>query len=226
MLSSDKSPQPGQQIIDIRVSIPEVADVGSFWIRGYSTHHTFGELYQECVNHAGALPARKALEGVRASRHFWMGDTMLLREQTLVALEAGSAKTGGVSREISLVLRRDFYRIQPARLLKTGTDSIYINSEAPAKEIVAQILTSEECADCFHLCSHKGRRVPHGRSLADEKIWPAWEDAPLAEFPSHARLQLRPRVSWLPYLVYVFALAAGAAVGFYLLAALLVHPPA
>lgn len=226
MLSSEKSPQPGQQTIDIRVSIPEVTDVGSFWIRGYSTRHTFGELYQECVNHAGALPARKALESVRASRHFWLGETMLLREQPLTTLQAGEAKTGGGSHEISLVLRRDFYRIQPARLLKTGTDSIYINSEAPAKEVVAQILTGEECADCFDLCSHRGRRMPQGRSLADEKIWPAWEDAPAAEFPSHARLQLRPRVSWLPYLLYAFALALGAIIGFYLLAALLVHPPA
>lgn len=226
MLLSDKSSQPSRQTIDIRVSIPEATEVGSFWIREYPTHHNFGELYQECVNHAGVLPARKALEQVRASRHFWLGETMLLREQTLATLLQSTVTQGVGNREISLVLRRDFYRVQPARLLKTGAEGIYINAEAPTKEVVAQILTGEECAACFDLCRAGGRRMAQGQSLADEKLWPAWEDNPCEPFPAHARLLLRPRVSWLPYMLYALALVGGAAVGFYIIAAMLVHPPA
>lgn len=225
MLLSEQGPQAGKQTIDIRVSIPEVEGVSSFWIREYPTRHTFSDLYQECINHTGAGAARKVLEEVRASRHFWLGEQMLLREQLLSALPTTGTPGPMGRQEISLALRRDFYHVEPVRLLKTGAAGIYINAEAPTKEVVEQILTGEECAACFNLTTGRGRRVPHHRSLAEENLWPAWEDAPPAEFPARARLLLRPRVSKFPYVLYVFALAVGGLVGFYLLSALLVHPP-
>ena len=222
----DKNTQALHQTIDIRVSIPELPKAGSFWMRDYPTHRNFAELYQDCVNHADVVRERKTLEQVRASRHFWFNDVMLRRDALLTTLQTQADNSGKAYQEVSLVLRRDYYQVHPANLLKTKSERIYINAEAPVREIIAEILVSEECPGCFNLHTHKGKHIAHDRSLADERCWPGWEDAPANEFPVHARLLLRPRVSWLPYALYVVALAAGLLLGYRLLALMLVRSPA
>lgn len=222
----DKNTQSLQQTVDLRISIPELPKAGTFWMRNYPTHRNFAELYQDCVNHADVARERKTLEQVRASRHFWFNDIMLRRDALLTTLPIQSSQPGGGSQEISLILRRDYYQVHPANLLKTKSEHIYINAEAPAREIIAEVLVSEECPGCFNLHMHTGKHIAHDRSLADERCWPAWEDAPPSEFPTRARLLLRPRVSWLPYALYIVALAIGLLVGYHWLAAVLVRPPA
>ncbi len=135
----DKNTQSLQQTVDIRISIPELPKAGTFWMRNYPTHRNFAELYQDCVNHNEVVRERKTLEKVRASRHFWFNDVMLRRDALLTTLQTQAADLGGASQEITLVLRRDYYQVHPANLLKTKSERIYINAEAPVREIIAEI---------------------------------------------------------------------------------------
>ena len=225
MVLASKNTQPLQQTIDLRISIPELPNIDTFWIRDYPTHQNFAELYQHCVNRTVLASERKTLEKVRASRHFWFNDVMLRRDVLVNTLLASDAPQAGTRQEITLVLRRDYYQVHPANLLKTKSEHIYIDAEKPINEIVKDILISDECPSCFDLCTRRKKRISHNHSLAEEKLWPAWEDAPANEFPMRAYLLLRPRVSWLPYALYAAALTIGLLIGYRWIAAALVPLP-
>jgi len=211
------------QTVDVNISIPELPESGSFWLRNFPAHHHLDELYQECVNRPEIAHAQSFLQRVRASRHFWLGDTMLRRRQTLAELAQtiGSAANGKF--EIALVLRRDYYRIGPVHLVIGGKGHIYVQAEAPIKDVIAQVLVHEERSCCFDLCDRHYRRLDREKSLADYGLWPAWEDSARQEFPARARLALRARVSWLPRMCYVGAVLLGFAIGYWSISALLAH---
>src|SRR5258708_6826947 len=116
----------GMPLIDIKISIPELKDVGSFWIRGYPTHHTFEQLEMDCVNYPVVAPFRAPLERVRASRHFWFGEQMMLRKQAPSDL---TARITG-NNEVSLTLRRDYYKIGPPAYVRGGAEFLYLDAEA------------------------------------------------------------------------------------------------
>lgn len=104
---------------DIILLDQELSDIGPFWLRGYSDHTTFFELYQDCVNHEEVRRSRQSL--TRVSRHFWYGDRFLKRAETLSALNAQA--------EISLVLRRDLYRVGPKEAGNGQLEYTYLDAE-------------------------------------------------------------------------------------------------
>jgi hypothetical protein len=213
----DRAQSGNTQTVDVKVSIPELTDIPSFFLRGYATHHTFEELYQECVNHPSVVRAGKALERVPASRHLWHGDRMMLRNRSLdTALRAGPEPGSG---EISLVLRRDLYRIGPTSMVSGGAEYVYMDAEAPIEEVIARVLTREERPCCVDLCNHHKNRLGRARSLADYELLPAPEGSSEA-FPDRAVLFLRPRISALSYVLLVLAVILGVAVGYGLLSLL------
>jgi hypothetical protein len=99
-------------IVDVKITVPELTDVRPFWIRGCPLHSTFAELYQDCVNHDDIRRSRQPLE--RVSRHFWFGEKFLPRGASLASQFPNDAN---VSQEISLVLRRDLYRVGPPEMV-------------------------------------------------------------------------------------------------------------
>ncbi len=206
----------GVQTVDVKISIPEEPRIGSFWIRNHGTHHTFEELYQECVNHPAVVQAGSILANLPASRHFWCEERMMRRTQPIAdALSRASSGATG-NPEISLVLRRDWYRIGPAALVQGGIEYTYLNAEAKIDLVIQKIASREERPCCLDMCDNGGRRLQRTRSLADYGLWPAWEDRP-DQFPPHANLSLRPRTSWLPRILYVVGAVAGLLIGFILL---------
>lgn len=193
--------------IDVKVTVPELDGVPTFWMRAVPTHLTLGEFYQECVNHSELRRAGTALERVRASRHFWLGDRFLRRTDTLDALTEGRN-----DREIALTLRRDFYFIGPKQSLAGSNEYTYVDTEDRVDRVVPRILSKQEQPRCFDLCDRRGRRLDPSKSLADYELWPAWEDRGSA-FPDRAVLRLRPRTGWLAYALLAVAAFSGLAFG-------------
>ena len=208
----------GGLAVDVKISVPELSDISSFWIRSFPTHYTFAELYQECINHPAVLQSGRSLERIRASRHFWHGHRMMLRGEPRDLVADGAEGSSG---EISLVLRRDYYQVGPSQYIAGGVEYTYVNSEAAIDEVLAHILNPEEKLCCFDLCDSRGKRLDREQSLANYALWPAWEDAPAEEFPDHARLLIRPRTSWLPYAILVVGALIGAILGYWLITVLL-----
>ena len=194
--------------MDVKITIPELTDVRPFWIRGCAPHHTFGELYQDCVNHDDVRRSRQKLD--RISRHFWAGETFLLRTASLASQFPGDDG----SREISLVLRRDLYRVGPPELAAGHTEYTYVDAEDRIDRVVALILSKSERPCCFDLSDWHGRRLAPDKSLASHSLWPAWEDS--KAFPERAALRLRPRTGWLAYALLAVALLGGGGLGYWL----------
>lgn len=216
-MTLDRAQSSNSQTVDVKVSILELTDIPSFFLRGYATHHTFEELYQECVNHPSVVRAGKALERVPASRHFWHGDRMMLRKHSLdTILRAGTEPGSG---EISLILRRDLYRIGPPSMVSGGAEYIYMDAEAPIEEVIARVITREERPCCVDLYSHRKHRLDRAKSLNDYELFPAQEGSNEA-FPDRAVLLLRPHVSVLSYVLLVLAVLLGVVVGYALLSLL------
>ncbi len=216
-MSADDRPAGGVTSVDIKVRVPELTDIGPFWIRGYPTRHTFTDLYAECINHDDVLASRLSLSRARASRHFWVGERMMLRGEAVAEAVRGTQPTG----EISLVLRPDYYRVGPPQYLRPGLEYIYLDAEEATGVLAGQILGAEDQACCFDFQSFQRRRLSHDRSLADYGLWPAWQDAAGQEFPARALLRLVPRVSWQPLALLLAGGLAGAGGGYVLMRTLL-----
>lgn len=199
----------------MKVTILELTDIGPFWLRGCPDHATFSELYQDCVNHDEVRRSRLSLD--RVSRHFWAGERFLKRDETLSVLN--------MSAEVSLVLRRDLYRIGPKEAVHGQTEYTYVDAEDRIEKVVPRVLNKAERSRCFDLCDWRGKRLGGEQSLASYSLWPAWEDGG-KQFPERAQLRLRPRTGWLAYVLLAFALLAGLGLGYWLWVALAVHSPA
>lgn len=48
-------------MVDVKVTIPEMADVRPFRLRDYPLSGTFAELYQDCINHEDIRRSRQVL---------------------------------------------------------------------------------------------------------------------------------------------------------------------
>ena len=190
--------------VDVKVTILELTDIGPFWLRGCPDHATFSELYQDCVNHDEVRRSRQKLD--RVSRHFWAGERFLKRDETLSVLSA--------SAEISLVLRRDLYRIGPKEAVDGQIEYTYVDAEDRIEKVIPRVLNKAERSRCFDLCDWRGRRLAGGQSLASHSLWPAWEDK--GQFPERAQLRLRPRTGWLAYALLALAALAGLGLGYWL----------
>ncbi len=199
--------------VDVKVTISELTDIGPFWLRGCPDHVTFSELYQDCVNHEEVRRSRQTLD--RVSRHFWAGERFLKRTETLSVLNT--------SAEISLVLRRDLYRIGPKEAVDGQSEYTYVDAEDRIEKVVPRVLNKAERSCCFDLCDWRGRRLAGDQSLASHSLWPAWEDG--KPFPERAQLRLRPRTGWLAYILLAFAALAGLGLGYWLWITLAVRPP-
>ena len=219
----DSAPTALPSSVDIMVRIPELDKTNPVWLRGYGLQATAADLYHACVNLPELRAYHAMLDRHQASRHFWLGDKMLRRDAVLSQVLEGAGGLGG-NREITLILRRDQYRLSPPQLVSGGASALYLDAEAPIEHVVAGILTQDECPDCFDLCDAQGKHLARERSLADYALWPGWPDAPADAFPVHAQLQLRPRPAWLPRILYALALILGILAGYALLAALLASP--
>ncbi|MGI4787510.1 MAG: hypothetical protein ACRYFS_01525 [Janthinobacterium lividum] len=193
-----------QQRIDVKVTIPELTDIGPFWLRDCPNHLTFSELYQDCVNHDEVRRSQQSL--ARVSRHFWNGERFLKRGETLNALNPQA--------EISLVLRRDLYRVGPKEAVDGQIEYTYMDAEDRIEKVIPRILNKSERSCCFDLCDWRGRRLTADESLAFHSLWPAWEEA--KNFPERAYLHLRPRIGWLAYALLVVAALAGLGLGYWL----------
>jgi len=212
MTSADGQPNSAAKI-HIKITIPEMDSIGSFWIRDYPIHRSFAELYQECVNHDTVLAAPHALEPVKASRHFWLGERMMRRGDSLQAAVERSAKSALGPAELSLVLRRDYYRIGPPNLVSGGIEYTYIDAEDRVDNVLPSILDKDQKICCFDLCDWRRRRLALDKSLADYELWPAWQDS--GEFPSRAALKLRPQAGGLAYALLAVAALAGSLSGYF-----------
>ncbi len=201
MISSVGQTKPG---MDVKVTIPELADIGPFWLRGCPAHATFAEIYQDCVNHEEVRRSRQPL--TRVSRHFWYGERFLKRTETLAVLNAQA--------EVSLVLRRDLYRVGPKEAVDGQIEYTYVDAEDRIEKVIPRILNKAERSGCFDLCDWRGRRLAAGESLAFHSLWPAWEDA--KSFPERAQLRLRPRTGWLAYVLLAAAVLSGLGLGYWL----------
>jgi len=190
--------------VDVKVTIPELSDIGPFWLRGCPDHATFSELYQDCVNHDEVRRSRQPL--TRVSRHFWYGERFLKRAETLSALSAPA--------EISLVLRRDLYRVGPKEAVDGQIEYTYVDAEDRIEKVIPRILNKAERSCCFDLCDWRGRRLAAAESLAFHSLWPAWED--VKSFPERAQLRLRPRTGWLAYALLAAAALSGLGLGYWL----------
>lgn len=194
--------------MDVKITIPELTDVPPFWIRGYPLHGTFAELYQDCVNDETVRRSRQTLD--RVSRHFWFGEKFLPRELSLASQFPAEADR---SQEISLVLRRDLYRVGPPASVAGNIEYTYVDAEDRIDRVIALILSKAERPGCFDLRDWRGRRLAPEKSLAAHALWPAWEDA---KFPERAVLRLRPRTGWLAYVLLALALGGGLGLGYWL----------
>ena len=203
--------------VDIKILVPELSDIGPFWLRGYAAHHTFADLYHECINHPSVLASRLSLSRTRASRHFWLGERLMLRPELIAEGLPSSAALG----EISLVLRPDYYRVGPPQYTRRGLEYTYLDAEAPTGELTGQILSAEEQDHCFDFLNFQKKRLKRDRSLADYGLWPAWQDAPPDEFPARAALRLVPRGSWQPAALLAVSALFGTGCGYALMHALL-----
>lgn len=203
--------QSSTQKIDIKITILEMAALGPFWIRDYPTHRSFAELYQECVNHPAVLASPLPLEPVKASRHFWLGDRLMPRGDSLHTVASRPAKSAGPT-ELSLFLRRDYYRIGPLNLVAGGIEYTYIDAEDRVDNVLPSILDKDQKTCCFDLCDWRGHRLAPDKSLTDYELWPAWQES--GDFPSHAALKLRPRAGRLAYLLLGTAALAGFLCGY------------
>lgn len=195
--------------VDVKITIPELTDVPAFWIRDYPLHGTFAELYQDCVNHEAVRRSRQTLD--RVSRHFWFGEKFLPRALSLASQFPAEADR---SQEISLVLRRDLYRVGPPALVTGNSEYTYVDAENRIDRVVALILNKAERPGCFDLCDWRGRRLSSEKSLAVQALWPAWEDS--KQFPERAVLRLRPRMGWVAYVLLAMALGGGLGLGYWL----------
>lgn len=200
--------------MDVKITIPELTDVSPFWIRGCPLHCTFAELYQDCVNHEDVRRSRQSLE--RVSRHFWFGEKFLPRDASLASQFPGGAdRSQEISlSEISLVLRRDLYRVGPPASVAGGIEYTYVDAEDRIDRVVALILNKAERPCCFDLSDWRGRRLAPEKSLASHALWPAWEET--KAFPERATLRLRPRTGWLAYALLAAALGGGLGLGYWL----------
>ncbi len=190
--------------VDVKVTILELTDIGPFWLRGCPDHATFSELYQDCVNHDEVRRSRQTLD--RVSRHFWAGERFLKRDETLSVLSA--------SAEISLVLRRDWYRVGPKETVDGQIEYTYVDAEDRIEKVIPRVLNKAERSCCFDLCDWRGRRLAGEQSLAFHSLWPAWEDK--EPFPERAQLRLRPRTGWLAYVLLALAALVGLGLGYWL----------
>lgn len=197
--------------VDVKVTILELTDIGPFWLRGCPDHATFSELYQDCVNHDEVRRSRQTLD--RVSRHFWAGERFLKREETLSVLNT--------SAEISLVLRRDLYRVGPKEAVDGQIEYTYVDAEDRIEKVIPRILNKAERSCCFDLCDWRGRRLAGDQSLVFHSLWPAWENK--EQFPERAQLRLRPRTGWLAYVLLALAALAGLGLGYWLWIALAGH---
>ena len=193
-----------KQGVDVKVTIPELSDIGPFWLRGCPAHATFAELYQDCVNHDEVRRSRQSL--TRVSRHFWHSERFLKRTETLAVLNSQA--------EISLVLRRDLYRVGPKEAVDGQIEYTYMDAEDRIEKVIPRILNKAERSCCFDLCDWRGRRLAATESLASYSLWPAWEDAKL--FPERAQLRLRSRTGWLAYVLLAVAALLGLGLGYWL----------
>ena len=198
--------------VDVKVTIPELTDIGPFWLRGCAEHTTFAELYQDCVNHDDVRRSRLSL--ARVSRHFWAGERFLKRAETLGALSAQA--------EISLILRRDLYRVGPKEAVDGQIEYTYVDAEDRIERVIPRILNKAERSCCFDLCDWRGRRLAVDQSLAFHALWPAWEET--KDFPERAQLRLRPRIGWLAYALLAVAAFAGLGLGYWLWLVLAARP--
>ncbi len=202
--------------MDFKITIPELTDVRPFWVRDCPAHSTFSELYQDCVNHDDVRRSRQALD--RVSRHFWFGEKFLPRSASLASQFPGD--TAASSLEVSLVLRRDLYRVGPPEIVAGSIEYTYVDAEDRIDRVVALILNKSDRPCCFDLSDWRGRRLASDKSLASHELWPAWEDAKTA-FPERSILRLRPRTGWLAYVLLGAALLGGGGVGYWLWSLLL-----
>ncbi|MBC8103160.1 MAG: hypothetical protein H7Z41_11290, partial [Cytophagales bacterium] len=217
--------------LDVAISLPELTDVGTFWLRRQSAQVTFAALYQECLAHPEVLRSRdlSRFHQVRASRHFWCGERMLLRRD-LLSSAIGSAGGSGASpvlnaagsaTEIALILRPDYYQVGPPQFLHPGVEYTYLDAEVPIGEFLPQILGPDESSRCFEIyfgataARAKGQRLDPSRSLAAQGAFPAWQESS-APFPTRARLRVQARRSALIGAFYLLGALAGGVGGFFL----------
>ncbi len=190
--------------VDVKVTILELTDISPFWLRGCSDHVTFSELYQDCINHDEVRRSRQTLG--RVSRHFWAGERFLKRTETLSVLNTPA--------EVSLILRRDLYRVGPKEAVDGQIEYTYVDAEDRIDKVIPRILNKAERTRCFDLCDWRGRRLAAAESLAFHSLWPAWEDK--EQFPERAQLRLRPHIGWLAYALLAAAALAGLGLGYWL----------
>jgi len=195
--------------VDVKVTIPELTDVRPFWLRSCPLHGTFAELYQDCINHDDVRRSRQSLD--RISRHFWFGEKFLPRSASLASQLTSD---GQAYPEISLVLRRDLYRVGPPEAVQGSIEYTYVDAEDRIDRVIALVLSKAERPCCFDLRDWRGRRLAPDKSLASHALWPAWEEA--KTFPERAILRLRPRTGWLAYVLLAVALLGGVGLGYWL----------
>ena len=205
-------PVPVAATADVKVTVPELPEIGAFWVRDYGTHHTFAELYQECVNHPSVVRSLSSLQPAHASRHFWSGASLMPRAASLHSLAAQVTAPAGGRPELSLILRRDLYRLGPPQFVAGGIEYTYIDAEDRIDRVIPIILGKDQNPCCFDLCDWRRRRLAPDKTLADFELWPAWEDA--GEFPDRAGLRLRARTGWLAYTLLAIAAVAGLLLGY------------
>jgi hypothetical protein len=206
------TPERGRTI-DVKVTVAELPAASAFWMRAYPVHHTFAELYQDCMNYAPMERLRASLQPALASRHFWTGTRFMRRADPLAALLSQAATSADGSPELSLVLRRDYYRIGPRPLVSGGAEHVYIDAEDAVENVIETILSQEQKSCCFDLCDWRGHRLSLEKSLADYELWPAWQDS--EEFPDRADLRLRARTGWVAYALLAAACLAGLSLGYW-----------
>ena len=205
-ISTEQSGKTGT--VDVKVTIPELADIRPFWLRDYPLHASFAELYQDCINHEDVRRSRQSLE--RISRHFWFGEKFLPRSASLASQLTSEGQSYG---EMSLVLRRDLYRIGPPPLVAGNIEYTYMDAEDRIDRVIALVLDKAERPSCFDLCDWRGHRLSGDKSLASHSLWPAWEEA--KAFPERATLRLRARTGWLAYVLLAVALLGGLGLGYW-----------
>jgi hypothetical protein len=214
------SQQPNSaDLVDLQITISELSGIKPFWIRGFAAHRTFGELFQETMNHPSVVQSPQALDPPTASRHFWCGERFVSRNAAVTTLLSTATQTATGSREVSLTLRRDLYAVQPNTLVAGQTGYTYIDPEERIATVVAKIVTHTVPSCCYDLCDARRRKLSGEKSLTDYALWPGWEDAAMQD---RSRLNLRHRTDFMAYALLAAIMIVGVIAGYWLWMRLLV----
>ena len=131
----------------------------------------------------------------------------LKRDETLSALKAQG--------EISLVLRRDLYRVGPKEAVDGQIEYTYVDAEDRIEKVIPRILNKAERSGCFDLCDWRGRRLAAGRGRWCS-IRCGRPGKTQKRFLNARQLRLRPRTGWLAYVLLAAAALIGLGLGYWL----------